>query len=942
MLARHQLGLLAGPARDDERHLARPHGQPVQPELIGRSAETELLDALLRGRERIPALLVSGDIGVGKTALLRAMDEQARLAGRRVVWITGAPAEADLSYSGLHQLLYSLRSDLDRLPLHQRVTLSRILGHTDGPTPGRLATCVATLSLVTDLADDGGLVVLVDDAQWVDRESTELLAFVARRTCDLAGLVMVAAVRQPRPLLAAAGQYGRQLAPLSDDDAGLLIDAWHPALHSRVRRVLLDHARGNPLALIELPKALSEEQRYASLPLPVHLPVTPRISEHFGARIRELPESARQILLVAALDERCHLATIAEATGETDVTTQLGPAERHNLVTMGTDRLLFTHPLIRLTTIDLATRGELRTAHRRLAGVTNADQDARATHLAAAALGPDDAVADALAAAGNRAAGRGVLTTAAEMFARAAELSTALAGRAERLGIAAQLACRAGWLQWAKQLNAAAGALGANTHAAAISAYILSLDGGDVDMAHRRLLRVFDDPATSVPMRRLALEMLFHVCVIADRPDHWAALDTVLALTDFESADIVFRCRAILSGRDGDASTMRERFLELLDGWPKTPAELTVLSTASLSATAVALDAVTELLPVLRGLPDASADNRAVPTARFGLHIEVLDRYHSGRWDEAETLLREGTAVAGVSGLRTLEGISRCQRALLAAVRGETEQALELTDEVLRWATPRGIGLAIILAHHARALVALGTGDHEQAYASLAGIAPAGAVARLPVSARCIVFDLADAAVRTGHGQQAAAYLETLREAGFDRLSPRMAMLTCGAAALLALDSRTHEVFRKALAAPGHERWPLEHARIRLAYGERLRRSKEIGPARVELGAALEILERLGARPWAERARHELRAAGLAVARPAAGPAGLTAQEESVARLAAQGLTNKQIAVRLRLSDRTVSGHLYKVYPKLGVTSRTGLRDALEIRAGWDADGTAD
>ncbi|MEU7959289.1 AAA family ATPase [Micromonospora humida] len=938
MLSRYQLALLADPAPDDGRHRAPPHGRP---ELIGRSAERELLDSLLRGRVRLPALLFSGGIGVGKTALLRAADEQARRAGRRVVWVTGAPVEADLPYSGLHQLLYALRTELDRLPAHQRVTLARILGHADGPVPDRLATCAATLSLVTELADDGGLVVLVDDAQWIDRESTELLAFVARRTCDLADLVLVAAAHQPGPPLA-AGPHVRQLAPLSDHDAGLLIDARHPTLHSRVRRVILDHAQGNPLALIELPRALSQEQRCASMPLPVHLPVTPRISGQFGARLRDLPEPARQLLLVAALDGRARLATLTEATDEADVTAQLGPAERHHLVTVGTDRLLFTHPLVRLTTIDLATRAELHTAHRHLARVTTADPDVRATHLAAAALGPDDSLAEALATAGDRAADRGILTTATEMFARAAELSTAAADRAERLGIAAQLACRAGWLRWAGHLNPPPGEFGVTTHTAAVSAYLLSLDEGDVDMAHRRLLRVFDDPTTSMPMRRMALEMLFHVCVLADRPDHWTALDTVLARPDCESADIVLRCRAILSGRDGDADTMRERFLELLDRWPTTPAELTALSTASLSATAAALDAVTELLPVLRGLPDASADSRGAPTARFGLHMEILDRYQSGRWDEAETLLRESATVAGVSGLRTLEGIARCQRALLAAVRGETEQALELTDEVLRWATPRGIGLAVILAHQARALVALGTGDHEHAYTTLSTIAPAGAVTRLPVSARRIVFDLADAAVHTGHGPQAAAYLQALRDGGFDRLSPRMTMLTHGAAALLARDSHTDEAFRQALTAPGHERWPLEHARIRLAYGERLRRAKEIGPARVELGAALEVLERLGARPWAVRARNELRAAGLAVARPAEGPAGLTAQEESVARLAAQGLTNKQIAVRLRLSDRTVSGHLYKVYPKLGVTSRTGLRDALEIRAGGDTDGTAD
>jgi DNA-binding CsgD family transcriptional regulator len=308
-----------------------------------------------------------------------------------------------------------------------------------------------------------------------------------------------------------------------------------------------------------------------------------------------------------------------------------------------------------------------------------------------------------------------------------------------------------------------------------------------------------------------------------------------------------------------------------------------------------------------------------------------VDDYWSAQWDEAHRLFDEADELCVVHGYRLLSITARAMQGLLAAARGDYDAARALCDEILQWATPRRLGAVQRFAWQVQTLAALGRGDFEDAYLHASKISPAGTIGSHLHGAQDVLIDLVDAAVHTGRYAEAAAHVAAIRESNIATLSSRFALVAGGAAAIAAVDDDSAiELFEHALAVPGAERWSFMTARVQLAYGERLRRVRTLTEARVHLTAAIETFERLGARPWASRARTELRATGQT--KPRVGSyamAPLTAQEREIALLAASGLTNKQIAERLFLSPRTVGGHLHRVFPKLGVATRAALRDAL-------------
>jgi DNA-binding CsgD family transcriptional regulator len=307
-----------------------------------------------------------------------------------------------------------------------------------------------------------------------------------------------------------------------------------------------------------------------------------------------------------------------------------------------------------------------------------------------------------------------------------------------------------------------------------------------------------------------------------------------------------------------------------------------------------------------------------------------LDAWWAGQWDQAQELAEEGLELSLAHGYPLLTWSFRYRQALIAAARGAYDGAHTLTDEMLRWAAPRRIGLAGLAAHHVRSVAALGRGDFEDAYQHATAISPAGVLASHVPLALWVLIDLVEAAVRTGRHTEAAAHVTAMRDAHIAAISPRLALLAAGSQAIAAPDSSALGLFEEALAIPGVDRFPFDLARVRLLYGERLRRARAGKESRPHLAAALEIFERLGARPWASRAASELRATGQTNAR-ADQPArdSLTPQERQIAMLAAAGLTNKEIGQRLFLSHRTVGAHLYQIFPKLGITTRAALRDAL-------------
>ena len=326
----------------------------------------------------------------------------------------------------------------------------------------------------------------------------------------------------------------------------------------------------------------------------------------------------------------------------------------------------------------------------------------------------------------------------------------------------------------------------------------------------------------------------------------------------------------------------------------------------------------------------------ALGSAITALILLSLDGFLTGRWDQAEQLAGEGLKLSETHGYWSLGG--RHVRALLAAARGDSARTQVLTSEMSEWAAPRRIRA---YGWQARALAAAGLGDFEEAYRQVSTISPPGALTSHVPYVMWATLDLVEAAVRTGRHEEAAAHVDAVRGAGIAGLSSRLALLAAGSAAIAAPGNSAIKLFEEALAIPGIQRWPFELARVQLLYGERLRRTRAVAQSRVQLGSALETFERLGARPWAQRAASELRAAGQA--RPRAGEPGrdaLTPQEREIALLAASGLTNKQIGERLFLSHRTVGFHLHRVFPKLGINSRAALRDALaSLPPGQDESG---
>jgi DNA-binding CsgD family transcriptional regulator len=459
---------------------------------------------------------------------------------------------------------------------------------------------------------------------------------------------------------------------------------------------------------------------------------------------------------------------------------------------------------------------------------------------------------------------------------------------------------------------------------------LLNADG-DIDAAHVRLVDATRKMAAPYDARDPALQAWLHtmlmVCSFGGRPQLWRPFDEIIAsasppvpadlqLLARAYADPVRSARPVLGRLDAAISGLAAE----ADHW-----RVLIISSA-----AVHTDRLAGCREALQRVVSDGRKGGAVLPAISALTYLCLDAFMAGRWDDAERLGCESLEAVQACGCPLRAWMVNDLRALLAAARGDGDTVRDLTGQMIRWALPRGIVQAQLAAHHASALAALGRGDFEEAYREAAAISPPGTLASHVPHALRVPMDLVEAAVRTGRYREATAHVAAMRQAGLARISPRLAMLTSASAALAAPADRAGSLYAKALAVPAAGHWPFELARVQLAYGQHLRRARATADARTQLSAALTTFNALGAKPWAIRAGNELRATGVATARAEGRrPATLTAQERQVATLAAAGLTNKQIGERLHLSHRTVGAHLYQIFPRLGITSRAALRDAL-------------
>ena len=907
--------------------------------LAGRDGDLGVIRAFLdQASAGGAALLLTGEPGVGKTALLDAAQERAMAAGVRVLRAAGAQFEADVSFSGLTQVLLPLGEELAGLSAMQREALKVAQGLTAGPPSDRLVVSNAALALLRQAAVAQPLLVILDDLPWLDRASSLVLGFAAG---GLGGsrVGFLAAARTGAGTFFDDGCLPEhEVRPLDGEAAAGLVSARFPELAPGVLRRILAEAQGNPLALLELPMTLDDPQRRARAALPSILPLSRRLRALFTTQVSELPAPTRYLLLLAALEDTGDLAVVqAAAAGRREID-DLAPAARAGLVYVQEDtgRLAFRHPLIRSTVLQLSVSEDVRRAHRALAAQLGDRPERQAWHLGNAALGPDEEVAGLLERVAREMSRRGDAADAVAALLRSAHLSPRGTDRSQRLAEAACLSVTVtGELPRARRLLAdarqAMPGIDRSLYASVAACHLLLNSDGGIDTVHGLLVSAISKMTgpydAADPALMAWLHTMFMVCSFGGRPELWPPFDEIItSLVPRVPADLDLLVRSYADPVRSAAPAL-DRLDAAISGLAAEQDHWRILI---ISSAAVYTDRLAGCRAALQRVASEGRDGSSVLPALSALTLLSLDAFMTGGWDEARRLAGECLDAAQAHGLPLRAWMAHDLRALVAAARGDYDAVRELTGQMIRWAVPRGIVQAQLAAHQAGSLAALGRGDFEEAYQEAAAISPPGILASHVPYALRVPMDLVEAAVRTGRHREAAAHVAAMRQAGLGRISPRLTMLTSASAALTAPAGQAGQLFAAALAVPGADRWPFDRARVQLAYGEQLRRVRASTEARTHLSAALTTFEALGARPWALRAGHELRATRLAAARAEGqGAVMLTAQEHQVATLAAAGLTNKQIGERLYLSHRTVAAHLYQIFPRLGITSRAALRDAL-------------
>ncbi|MGW5568127.1 AAA family ATPase [Streptomyces tendae] len=907
--------------------------------IIGRENELRLLSTFATDTGG-GTLVLRGETGVGKSVLLDHVAETAALADHRVLRAAGVEAESDLPFAGLHQLLYPLLPGADRLDEAHRTVLGVVFGGSAAKPPSVMTLAIAVLDLLALAASRRPVLLVLDDGQWLDPASAEVCAFAGRRLTG-SSVKLVVGLRSDTPSrFDTAALPDVSVLPLSRPASELLLDTRCPGLDPHLRRLVLKEAEGNPLALLELPPflAANHAERGSQEPFGYQgVPLPRRLQHVYGTRIRALSARVRAELLKGALDG----VPAGKSTGRTE-----GGA-RHRMVDVEeaalqglldveqpTGDFVFRHPLVRSTIVQMATPNERRTAHAALARTHRDNLERRATHLAASTLDPDEGVASELDAAARAATRRGGALAAVTWLTRAAELSESHENRSRRLGDAAFIAGQSALLDRAQRLVHSEAVPGGSDSSASVvtSAYMALYQDGDVRFSRHQVaaaiagLRDGTVQGSDEVLARL-VNLLLAICQYASDPEAWReARDLIDSLPGpIPPQSMIYRDAWSDVVRHGKGVRDRlESALSRLRGLE--PWDVTRLGVA-----AYHVDTLGRYRPHLQRTVDREVETGATSTGMTMLHLITLDRIAAGEWAEAERSGRRSLELATAHGHVLFAQHSRAYLAHVAALRGRLEEARELQAVVDRWARPRGIGFLTQIADAVGTTAALSEGDYETAYLYAIGITAPGSFEPYAHQASRTLLDLVESALHTGRAEQARSHALAALEADLPAISPRLALLTYGALAMSAEDEEeAAAMYERAEASTAEYPFPFELARVRLAYGVRLRRSQGPRAARETLTLAADALQRLGAQGWSGRAAAELRATSGAAGFASAHVASLTWQERRIADLAASGLTNKEIGERMHLSPRTVSSHLYRVFPKLGIASRAALRDALE------------
>jgi DNA-binding CsgD family transcriptional regulator len=923
------------------------------PVLRGRSGECYALDRLIEavraGASRV--LVVRGEPGVGKTALLDYVAGHA--PGCRVVRAAGVETEIEFAFAGLYQLCAPMLGHLDLLPVPQREALRTAFGLSAGAAPNRFFIGLAVLGLLSEVAEERPLVCVVDDEQWLDRASAQVLGFVSRRlAAEPVGLVF--AVRDPGEELGGLPQL--TVEDLPERDARALLDSVLAGpLDARVRERIIDETRGNPLALLELWWGLTPEQLAGGFGfrLPGGMPLSGRIEESFRRQLGALPAEARRLLLLAAADPSGDPLLVWRAAGRLGIPARAAtPAVEARLVEFGA-RVRFRHPLARSAAYRSASLPDRQEAHGALAEATDAelDPDRRAWHRAQAAAGPDEQVAADLERSAGRAARRGGLSAAAAFRERAALLTPDPARRAQRMLAAAQAKRDAGALDAALGLLVAAGADPPDPLRAAEAEHLrgqIAFDQQHGTAAPRLLLGAARllDPLNASLAREAYLEALMAAMWAGHlgspgglREAAEAALAAPPAPDPPRAADVSLDAFALRFTRGyAAAAPALAQALEMLLALDSSPGESLgeacrwiwlVGVRGARSLIAMELWDFESWRALAAGLARAARDTGAFVNLQFALNVLARAHLLAGELAAAAGLLDEERLIAEATRNPPVMHTTM----VLAAWRGQEREASTLIEATAEAATARGVGMVVDFADYASAVLYNGLGRHEAAREAARRAFERDQLGFGP----WIVPELAEAAFRTGDQALLGAAMDWLSERTRVTRTEWALGIQARLQALLSEGQSAERHYRESIDRLSRTRVRTELARAHLLYGEWLRRRNRRADAREQLRAACQMLDAMGAGGFAERARRELLATGQSIRRrasqpgPLAGPAGdaLTTQEAQVARLAREGLSNPEISTRLFISPRTVQYHLRKVFSKLGITSRGQLHRVL-------------
>ena len=879
--------------------------------------------------------VLRGEAGVGKSALLDYVAEHGSEC--RVVRIAGVESEMELAFAGLHQLCAPLLEGLAALPEPQRDALRVAFGIQAGAAPDRFLVALAALSLLADAAEAEPLICLVDDVQWLDQASAQTLAFVARRLLA-ERIAMVFAVREPTDRNELSGLPDLVIGGLADDDARSLLAAAVPGrLDERVRDQIIAETGGNPLALLELPRGLTPAELAGGFGLPDARPLASRVEETFMQRVRALAPETQRLLLAASAEPVGDVGLLWRAAERLGIEPDAGKAaEDAGLIELGM-RVRFRHPLARSAAYRAAHFRDRQEAHRALAEATDgsADPDRRAWHLARAASGPDEAVADELERSADRAQARGGTAAAAAFLAHAAELTPDPAARGRRALAAAQATFDAAASDAALELLA--------------TAELAPLD----ELQRARL-------------ERLRAEITFARTRGSDAPalllaaaQHLEPLDAAMA----RETHLEALAAAMYAGHLGGRPDVREaaQAAQAAPPAPQPPRATDVLldglATRFTVGYAASVPPVRTALETFRRVEGPSTRDarwlwlacrlaqdlwdddlwyelaagglrvareagtlRVLPTAatyRAALHV------HAGAFGPASSLIQEADAIVEATDMAPLKLASL----MLAAWRGDEAQAAALFEAGRREATARGEGQGLGILDWAMALLYNGSGRYALALAA----ARRGCERDDDGLFAWTLVELIEAGVRSDATDAASAALDRLSERTQASGTDWALGIEAGSRALLsdAGDAEAH--YREAVERLGRSRGVVHLARAQLLYGEWLRRENRRVDAREQLRAAYDRFDQIGAEGFAERARRELQATGETAPRRTVETRDvLTPQEAQIARMASDRQTNPEIGAKLFISPRTVEYHLRKVFTKLDISSRKELRGALD------------